>query len=395
MLYASRWARLSIAVGAVCLGACSAIPTSGPSSSQVTRASGLSNPAGIQLVDVTDDVARRLFSNRSRADFSSTLADEAPYRLRLGDGDAVEISVWEAPPAMLFSGGPATFALGDNDLSSSVQSGSRVTTLPVQVIDTDGNIQVPFAGTVRAADKTSHELEVAIVAALRGKAHDPQVIVRQSRNASAYVTVVGDVASSTRMALTPRRERLLDALAAAGGVKQPIDKTTIQVTRGSKVEAQPLQAVIKDPRQNIALVPGDVVTAQFQSLSFTALGASGKSEEVNFEAQGISLAQALARAGGLNDARADAKGVFIFRFENATALQWPHQPVVTTADNRVPVVYRFDLTDPGSFFVAQNFMMDDKDLLYISNAPIAEVQKFLNVVFSVVYPVVNTVTTFK
>lgn len=384
-----------IASGAVLLGACSGIPTSGPSSSQVNRASELSNPAGIQLVDVTDDVARHLFANRSRTDFSSTLAGDAPYGLLLGDGDAVEVSIWEAPPAMLFSGGGATFPSGENDLPASTQSGSRVTTLPAQVIDTDGNIQVPFAGAIRAASKTPHELEVAIVVALKGKAHDPQVIVRVSRNANAYVTVVGDVTSSTRMPLTPRRERLLDALAAAGGVRQPVDKTTIQVTRGSKVVALPLQSVIKDPKQNIALAPGDVVTAQFQSLSFTALGASGKNEEINFEAQGISLAQALARAGGLNDARADAKGVFIFRFENSDALQWPHQPVTATADNRVPVVYRLDLSDPRSFFVAQTFMMDDKDLLYISNAPVAEVQKFLNVVFSIVYPVANSVTTFR
>ncbi|MFM0640360.1 polysaccharide export protein [Paraburkholderia metrosideri] len=395
MLYARRWARLTIALGAVCLGACSAIPTSGPSSSQVTRASELSNPAGIQLVDVTDEVARRLFANRSRTDFSSTLGGDAPYRLRLGDGDAVEVAVWEAPPAMLFSSGGMAASSAESDLPASSQSGSRVTTLPVQVIDADGNIRVPFAGTIRATGRTPLELELAIVAALRGKAHDPQVIVRLSHNANAYVTVVGDVASSTRMALTPRRERLLDALAAAGGVRQPVDKTTIQVTRGSKVEALPLQSLIRDPKQNIALEPGDVVTALFQSLSFTALGASGKNEEVNFEAQGISLAQALARAGGLNDARANAKGVFIFRFENSNALQWPSQPVSMTVDNRVPVVYRIDLTDPRSFFVAQSFMMDDKDLLYVSNAPLAEAQKFLNVVFSIVYPVVNTVTTFR
>lgn len=39
--------------------------------------------------------------------------------------------------------------------------------------------------------------------------------------------------------------------------------------------------------------------------------------------------------------------------------------------------------------------MDNKDLLYVSNAPIAELQKFLNVVFSVAYPVVNSVNSFK
>jgi polysaccharide export outer membrane protein len=58
-------------------------------------------------------------------------------------------------------------------------------------------------------------------------------------------------------------------------------------------------------------------------------------------------------------------------------------------------VYRVNLRDPNSFFVVQNFMMDDRDVLYVSNAPVAELQKFLNVVFSVAYPIVNSVNAFK
>lgn len=72
----------------------------------------------------------------------------------------------------------------------------------------------------------------------------------------------------------------------------------IQVTRGDIVALEPLDTVIRDPRQNVPLKAGDVVTALFQPYSFTAFGATGKNEEINFEAQGITLAQALARAGG-------------------------------------------------------------------------------------------------
>ena len=166
---------------------------------------------------------------------------------------------------------------------------------------------------------------------------------------------------------------------------------TIQVTRGGLVQAMPLQSIISDPRQNIPLLPGDVVTALFQPLSFTALGATGKNEEINFEAQGITLAQALARAGGLLDNRSSPQGVFIFRFEPVNALDWPRKPVATTPEGMVPVIYRVDLLDPASFFVVQSFPMKDRDLLYVSNAPIADVQKFLNVVFSVAYPILNII----
>jgi polysaccharide biosynthesis/export protein len=254
---------------------------------------------------------------------------------------------------------------------------------------------VPFAGKVPAAGRKVAEIEAEIVQRLAGKSHQPEVLIRRTRNRSATVTVVGEVATSVNLPLTPSGERLLDALAAAGGVRQPVSKTTLQITRGSQYLALPLDAVIRDPRQNVLLQPGDVVTAMFQPLSFTALGATGKNEEINFEAQGITLAQALARAGGLVDSRSDAQGVFIFRFEPESALSWPRQPVATTPDGLVPVVYRLDLKKPSSFFVMQSFAINNKDIVYVSNAPAAELQKFLNLVFSVAYPVLTTIQVTK
>lgn len=374
--------------GAATLAACSAIPTSGPTKSEIGRQSAPSGASVVQIVNVNDDVARRLLAERDSGDFAKTLGDHPVRQQLLGPGDVIEVSIWEAPPAILFGASPA-------DLRSGGPSNARVTVLPDQMIDGNGNISVPFAGQVNAGGRTLDEVGRAITERLRNKANQPQTLVRLVQNSTSYVTIVGDVVTSKRMPLTPGGERLLDALASAGGVRQPVDKMTLQITRGTQVQALPLETVIRDPRQNVPLRAGDVVTALFQPFSFTALGATGKNDEINFEAQGITLAQALARVGGLNDARSDAKGVFIFRFEDANALAWPQQPVRVAPNGKVPVVYQIDLKDPNSFFVAQTFMMDNKDLLYVSNAPIAELQKFLNVVFSVAYPVITTVNTFK
>jgi polysaccharide export outer membrane protein len=151
---------------------------------------------------------------------------------------------------------------------------------------------------------------------------------------------------------------------------------TLQITRGDQVQSMALDTIIRDPKQNIVLQPGDVITALFQPLSFTVLGATGKNEEVSFEAQGITLAQALGRAGGLQDDRADARAVFIFRFEDRKALNWATPPK-TTPEGKVPVIYQMNLKDPASFLVAQSFPVDNKDVIYVSNAPAAEFQKFL------------------
>jgi polysaccharide export outer membrane protein len=334
------------------------------------------------VVDVDDAVARQLLAQPRQPLFSETLGGQKVRLPDIGHGDSLEITIWEAPPATLFGAGV---------VDPRLPSAARAATFPEQTVDRDGMVSVPFAGRVLAAGLSPLEVEAEIARRLKGKANQPEVVVRRVRNASATVTVVGEVTASTRLPLTAAGERLLDALAAAGGVRQPVTKTTLQVTRGDAFHSLPLDLVIRDPRQNVPLQPGDVVTALFQPLSFTALGATGKNEEINFEGQGITLAQALARAGGLLDARSDPKGVFIFRLERPKALAWPRQPVTTTPEGLVPVVYRVDLRNPSSFFVMQSFPISNKDVLYVSNAPAADLQKFLNLVFSVAYPVLTTI----
>lgn len=375
-------ARAALAAMTALLTACAGLPKSGPSADAIEGVQRSPQAGLIQVVELDDRVARELMSQRTHRLFSETLADGADKPQTVGRGDSVEVTIWESPPATLF-------APSISDPRALASAGA--TTLPAQVVGSDGTIAVPFAGRIRAAGLTTQAVGDDIAARLRGKANRPEILVRVLQNASSMVTVVGDVNASIRMPLTSGGERVLDAIAAAGGVRQPINKTTVQVTRGERFESLPLDLLIRDPRQNVPLHGGDVVSAISQPLSLTVLGATGRQDEINFEVQGISLAQALARSGGLLDNRAQPEGVFVFRFERQNALAWPQQPVSTTPDGKVPVVYRLDLRDPKSFFVMQNFEMSHKDIVYVSNAPVAELQKFLNVVFSITYPVLNLI----
>jgi polysaccharide export outer membrane protein len=375
---------LCLAAGAVLSGCATFpawLPSNGPSREQVMEAKNTPSDLPIQVVDVTDKVARHVFDNQQRKLFSETLGNIVPVGYIVGPGDVVIVSIWEAPPVALFglmvldprAGGAAT----------------QQTVLPEQMVSRNGTIKIPFAGMVKVAGKPLEQIEDEIAQRLTGKANQPQVLVRVIRNATSNVTVVGEVATSARVPLTASGERLLDVLASVGGVRQPVGKISLQVTRGDQVQTLPLDIIIRDPRQNIVLQPGDVITALYQSLSFTVLGATGKNEEINFEAQGITLAQALARAGGLQDVRADARAVFIFRLEDSKALDWATPPK-TTPEGKVPVIYQMNLTDPASFFVAQSFPVHNKDVLYVSNAPAAQLQKFLTILTSSIYTV-NTV----
>jgi polysaccharide export outer membrane protein len=373
----------SLALGV--LGGCSTttgwVPNSGPTTRQVNAAPANASATGIEVVDVTDAVARRVLATQRKETFAESFQSTASAGTLIGPGDVIEISVWEAPPAALFGGVVSEARAG--------AATTRVTTLPEQMVNARGEVNVPFAGKISAAGRNTAAIEADIVEKLKRKANQPQVLVRLVRNNTANVTVVGEVDKSLRMPLTDRRERLLDALAAAGGVRQPVNKMTLQLTRGDQVRAMPLDVIIRDPKQNVVLQAGDVVTSLFQSQSFTVLGATGKNEEINFEASGITLAQALGRAGGLQDQRADVRGVFLFRFEVPAAVDSGGKTLRTTPEGKVPVIYRIDLADPATFFVAQSFPVQSKDILYVSNAPGADLQKFLNIVGSVVGPLVT------
>lgn len=367
---------LIIALAAGFLASCSTLPSSGPNRKETVQVEA-SPVLPIQVVDIDDATARRVLAADKRTRFADIFSGGGSPGFRVGAGDLLEVSIWEAPPATLF--GTTAFDPRQGPTTT------RVTTFPEQMVSHKGTINVPFAGMVPVAGTTTQQIEAEIARRLQGKANQPQVMVRVTKNATSNVTVVGEVAQSLRMPLTDKGERLLDSIAAAGGVRQPVGKMTLQLTRGEIVQTMPLDAVIQDPKQNVFLQPGDVVTALFQPHSFTALGATGKNEEIPFEAQGISLAQALARSGGVLDQRADARGVFVFRFEDPAAVDNAEAKAQMTPDGKVPVVYRIDLKDPRSFFVAQSFPVRNRDVMYVSNASAAELQKFMNILTSIVF----------
>ena len=375
----------------IMLAGCGEFGRSGPYQKAVTRAAGAPlQGSPITVVELTSTAARHVFEVDRTQSFAEAFGDIAPVGTVIGNDDSIDIAIWEAPPAALFG---TISPLGS--VNSGVQA-ARSAGLPEQMVDETGRVFVPFVGSLVVAGRTPRDVEREVTERLHGKANHPQVIVRMTHNALKNVSVLGDVSGAGRFNITPHGERVLDALAYAGGTKQPVTKTVLQITRGTKVATMPLDAVIRDPAQNIRLASDDVVTALFQPWTFTVLGATGNNAEVPFEATGLTLAQALGRAGGLADARADMRGIFLFRLERPAALD----PAVAAgaralADGRVPVIYRLDLSDPAAFFVAQGFRIRDHDVIYVSNAPGADLQKFAQTVANLAYAGIGIINQAK
>lgn len=369
---------LAAVVLAGLLAGCTSLGAAGPSAGQVKRIDG-QDYAGqqIALVELNPQTRQRVAAFEQSLGLAERLGESDAGAWLIGPGDMLDIGLWEAPPAVLFGGG---------GIIPGLDTGAQNRTVLQQMVDGSGAITVPFAGRIEAGGRTPAEVEREIVQRLKGRANDPQASVRLAQNDSRNVTVLGEVTASRRVPLGPRGERLLDIIASAGGTRQPVHQTTVQVSRGGTSAVMPLEAIIADPAQNIRMKPEDVVTVLHQPYSFIALGAVARSSEIPFEGRGISLAQALARMGGLRDNQANIRGVFIFRLEDPAALDSEARgETPATEDGRVPVVYRLDLSDARGFFVAQDFMIRDQDVIYVSTAPGAELREFLSTVTSLAF----------
>jgi polysaccharide export outer membrane protein len=370
-------------VAALLLPAITACQTIGPSRGSVQKAAENGAIPGLHVVDVTTEVAERtnLQPLQPRDVFAAEFSGAEPTGTRVGVGDILEVTIWEASPPALF--GTTNFS---TDIGSGVR-GSSANDLPGLVVGPSGTISIPFAGDVPAAGRTVQQIGREIVRRLQGRAHLPQAIVRVAENVTSTVTVLGAVKDPKQVSLTPHGERVLDALSKAGGTTQPLDKMTIQLTRGGKVGRMAARDIVADPRNNVVLAAGDVVTAFFQPYNFTVLGAAGKNEEIPFEATGITLSQALGRIGGLQSDRADPKGVFIFRWEQPQLVQGPIGEASVDGAPGVPVIYRVNMKDPQTYLAAQKFEMRNGDVVYVSNSPVADFQRFVGVVASSILPI--------
>src|SRR5258708_37037898 len=253
-------------VVAALLPACSVLPGTGPTSDAVqgNATAGLRSTAALPytLVDVSADTIGFL-SQPNLITFQGEFPDKRPKPQQVrGVGDVLKISIFEAAPGGLFT--PAT--------TSGARPGNFVD-LPPQAVDQKGSIYVPYAGEIPAAARTLPEIQQAIVARLRNRAIEPQVVVSLNQQHSSVVSVLGDVNTPGVLALNSVGERLLALIARAGGPKFEAIETYVTLQRDGRHVRVLLSRVVHDPRENIFIRPNDVLFLTPESPTFTALGA--------------------------------------------------------------------------------------------------------------------------
>jgi polysaccharide export outer membrane protein len=358
---------------AVILGACSSLPHDGPSAGAFGKASQAGGRPAVQRdfarVDLDYRAAEQVAANPAPALAGLAEAGSAAPNDRLGEGDVVAVTIFEAGGSVLFS---------SSSEGARVASGGTES-LPHLTVDQDGCVMIPFGGRVRVAGLTVVEAARAIQGRLRGRAVDPQVEVGLVTNVSNSVTVMGEIRTVGRVPLSANNERLLDVLAVAGGPTRPPGDILVTIVRGDEVASAPLVTLLRDPAQNVRLAPRDQVRLLYVPRKYSTFGAFGRVSEQQIEDENLSLAEAISRNGGLDTLTANAASVMLFRFERpevASALGVHMAP----SAKGVPIVYRLNLMEPKGFFVANKFEVRPNDIIYVPRSDSTEFKKFLELV---------------
>jgi polysaccharide export outer membrane protein len=111
---------------------------------------------------------------------------------------------------------------------------------------------------------------------------------------------------------------------------------------------------------------------------------------LEFGANDLNLLEAVALGHGADDDSSNAKGFFLFRYEEPDIVRSLLGParfqellrkgMVADPKGRYPIVYRFDMSHPDSLIVGQTFPVKSRDVIYVSRHPSVDIRKFLTLV---------------
>src|SRR5215469_10101776 len=290
-----RYSAPCVCLAGAFLAGCGYLPTAGPTAGEVIDQGFQEERIRYDVVDVNRAVVDALLAQPAESFRTRFGKYGKPPPLKIGIGDAISISIWEAAGGGLFGASPV----------AGVSPGSRNVAIPDQVVGADGGVSIPFAGRTPVAGRSTVDVQREIEQRLAQKAIEPQVIVTITKSVTHAATVSGEVITGARQQLSVNGDRLLDVIALAGGAKAPVYDTFVRLSRKGITVTIPMERLVSDPAENIYAYPGDVLTLVQVPQTFSILGATGQNAQITFNAQRITLVEALAKAGGLQDQRSD------------------------------------------------------------------------------------------
>ena len=333
------------------LSGCQVVPGDGPWMGGAQASSTEALPFDVIDLTPTSVVAYRPAASVDRPSVTSRLS--AGGRVAVAPGDVVKVRIFEPYEGSIFP----TIQRPGADLGT-------------QRVTDEGTINIPYVGSVAVAGLDLSQIEQRIAGQLKGKAQDPQVIVEFVSDRTHTVMVSGDVKNPGRVSVLEGTRSAVDAINRAGGpFNLPAAQAEVVVRRqGQVIMVAQYSELLAGA--DIPIQKNDEIVVRPNSRIFTVLGAVQKSGNVDLTKPNLTLLEALGQVGGLSDERANKTGVFVFRLGD-----------IQNIPGARARVFRLDLGQPVSIFVAQQFGMQARDVVYVTNAPLYEYNKILSAVY--------------
>ncbi len=265
------------------------------------------------------------------------------YEYLIGPGDVISVIVYDHPELTIPAGSERTAA----------ETGNRVRP--------DGTMFYPYVGRIQVEGMTLEELRGLLASRLAEVITDPQVEVGIAAFRSQKVYVSGAVEQPGAQPLTIVPMTVLDAISDAGGARADADWHRIILTRDGREEQLSLYAMLQqgDLTQNRLLRNGDLLhVPSAENQNVVVLGQVLKPGSIPLGNDRLSLTDALARAGGVNESRAQPSGIFVVRGNPPES-------------EKLATVYQLDISDATRLMLGTRFPLQPQDVVYVTSAPLA------------------------
>lgn len=285
------------------------------------------------------------------------------------------------------SGDLVTITIWDNDINSLlVPAEGRNTTLTEMRVSPDGSIFLPYVGEVSIGGTSPQAARSRLQSALEMVATSAQVQLTLVEGRGNAVDLVGGVRQPGSFPMPDNDYTVLSLIAAGGGVDPALANPQIRLQRGGSIYGTSVKRLYSEPNLDTLLRNGDQVIVEEDDRYFLSVGAAGEEALHPYSKDVISAMDSISIIGGVEDRRGNPKGILILREYPVSAL---------SAGQRGPrlqqVVFTLDLTTADGLFAARNFRIMPKDLIYITESPIASTQTVFAIVGSA-FGLINVAT---
>ena len=280
----------------------------------------------------------------------------AEYEYRVGPGDVLTITVWEHPELTIPAGSFRTAAEGGNEVKA------------------DGTVFYPYAGNISVTGLTTYEIKSLLEDRLSSVIKKPQIDVRVASFISKRVYVSGSVAQPGIVPISNIPLTLLDAIERLGGLTNNASWGTVTLTRNGIASNISLRALYEDGRwaENLLLQDGDLIhVPRNDAEKVFVLGEVNRPQSLNMSRNGTSLAEALASSNGIDENRADGRGIYVLR-NTGISQDSEGQPVYRAT------IFHLNAASAVGFMLADKFPLEARDVVYVSPAPITRWNRFLS-----------------